>query len=37
MHIYHCKKGTVILRSGLLSELQREYKKENTVVMCLLW
>ena len=33
--LYHCKKGIVMLTRGLLSELQREFKNENTAVMCL--
>ena len=33
----HCKQGIVILARGLLSELHREFKNENTAlaVMCL--
>ena len=30
-------KGIVVLTSGLLPELQREFKNENTCVMCLQW
>ena len=33
--VCNCKQGIVILTSGVLSELKREFKKGNTVVMCL--